>query len=236
LLGGVAGTLTGNAIEVDKGAEAVGFATDDSDHKRETESSGTNKGLGCASYTEPDRERVLQWTRVDALTRERGAVTARPVDVGGIAEGEEEVEFFREEIVVIFELEAKERKGFNEGTAANDDFGAAVGDEVECGEVLKDADGIRSAEDGDSRGKTDGCGAGSGRSENDGRGGVEVLAAVVFAEAEVVEANFVGEFDLFEEMGHAFLRGNGAACDGVWNQRCEAVDADLHLLALPSLC
>jgi hypothetical protein len=59
---------------------------------------------------------------------------------------------------------------------------------------------------------------------------------MVFAEAEVVETNFVGELDLLDEMGHAFLRGNDASRNGVWNQRCEAVDADLHQLPLSSIC
>ena len=53
----------------------------------------------------------------------------------------------------------------------------------------------------------------------------------MFAEAELVEANFVGEFDLFKEMGDALLRGDGLARDGIWNECGEAVDADLHLLS-----
>ncbi len=87
--------------------------------------------------------------RVDALAGERGAMFAGPVDVGALAKGEEEVEFFGEEVVVVFELEAEEREGFDEGAAACDDFGAAVGDEVESGELLEDADGVGCAEDRD---------------------------------------------------------------------------------------
>ena len=114
---------------------------------------------------------------------------AGPVDVGVLAEGEEEVEFFGEEVVVVFELEAEEREGFDEGAAAGDDFGASVGDEVEGGEVLEDADGVGGAEDGDGRGEANVCGAGGCGGEDDGGGGVEVLAAVVLAEAEGVEAD-----------------------------------------------
>ncbi len=136
-------------------------------------------------------------------------------DVGGFAEGEEEVEFFGEEGVVVFELEAEEGEGLDEGAAAGDDFGAAVGDEVEGGEFLEDADGVGGAEDGDGGGEADGFGAGGCGGEDDGGGGVEVLGAVMLAEAEDVEANFVGELDLFEEVGDALLRGDDVAGDGV---------------------
>ena len=122
-------------------------------------------------------------------------------DVGAFAEGEEEVELFGEEGVVVFELEAEEGEGFDEGAAAGDDFGAAVGDEVEGGEFLEDADGVGGAEDGDGAGEADVFGARGGGGEDDGGGGVEELVAVMFADAEDVEANLVGELDLFEEIG-----------------------------------
>ena len=51
----------------------------------------------------------------------------------------------------------------------------------------------------------------------------------MFTEAEGVQAYLIGEFDLFEEVSHPFLSGNGMARDGVRNQCCEAVDADLHI-------
>jgi hypothetical protein len=59
LLGGVTGTLTGYTVEVNKRAEAMRFAANDSDHERQAESSGTDKGLGCTSYAQPDGKRVL---------------------------------------------------------------------------------------------------------------------------------------------------------------------------------
>ncbi len=117
---------------------------------------------------------------------------AGPVNVGGFAEGEEEVELFGEEIVVVFELEAEEREGFDEGAATDYHLGAAVGDEVERGEVLEDADGVGGAEDGDGTGEANVRGASGGGGEDDGGGGVEVFDAVVFAEAEGVESDLVG--------------------------------------------
>ena len=142
--------FAGFAVEIDEGAETVGFAADDGDHEGKAEVAGANEGFGGSTYSQPDGQRVLQRTRVNALACERGAMSAGPVDPGIFAELEEEVELFGEEVVVVLEFEAEEGKGFDEGAAAGDDFGAAVGDEVERGEVLEDADWVGGAEDGDS--------------------------------------------------------------------------------------
>jgi len=40
---------------------------------------------------------------------------------------------------------------------------------------------------------------------------------MVLAEAELVETDFVGEFDLFEELGDALLCGDCNAGDRVWD-------------------
>ena len=67
-----------------------------------------------------------------------------------------------------------------------------------------------------------------GGGEDDGRSGVEELGAVMFADAEDVEADLVGERDLVEQMLHALLGvrvGPVRGRDGC----CKAVDADLQL-------
>jgi hypothetical protein len=38
------------------------------------------------------------------------------------------------------------------------------------------------------------------RSENDRRGGIEVLPTVVFADSKYVQANLIGMFDLFDQI------------------------------------
>src|SRR6202044_792361 len=116
---------------------------------------------------------------------------AGPMDMRVFAQREEEVELLGEEIVVVLELEAEEREGFDEGAAAGDDFGAAAGDEIECSELLKDPDRVCCAEDSDCAGEADlGCARGC-CGEDDCGGGVEVLAAVMFAEAEDIQADLV---------------------------------------------
>ena len=78
-------------------------------------------------------------------------------------------------------------------------------------------------------------GARGGGGEDDGGRGVEVLLAVMFAEAEGVETDLVGEFDLFEEVTEAFSGRGGDAGLRVGNCGGEAVDADLHVMGLPGV-
>src|SRR5207247_8777309 len=54
-------------VAVDQRPEAVRFPADDRNHQWETEHAGANKAAGCASDTEPNRQRVLQWPRVTSL-------------------------------------------------------------------------------------------------------------------------------------------------------------------------
>ena len=57
--------------------------------------------------------------------------------------------------VVVFQLEAEEREGLDEGAAAGHDLGAAADDQVERREFLEDAHRIGGAEDGDGAGQAD---------------------------------------------------------------------------------
>jgi hypothetical protein len=229
LAGVVSGAVTGFAVEVDEGSEAAVFAADDGDHEGKAEGSGAGEGCGCAANGDPDGEGVLDGARVDALAGEGGAMFAGPGDVDVFAEIEEEVEFFGEELVVVFEFEAEEGVGLDEGAAAGDDFCAAVGDEVEGGEVLEDADWVGGAEDGDGGGEADAFGAGGGGGEDDGGGGVEEVGAVVLADTDDVEADLIGVLDLVEEVAHLVDGCGGDVGEGVWNDGGEAVEADLHL-------
>jgi hypothetical protein len=54
---------------------------------------------------EPNRQPFLQRPRIDALAGQRRAVFSGPVHVLVLANRQEQVELFREEGIVIFELE-----------------------------------------------------------------------------------------------------------------------------------
>jgi hypothetical protein len=95
---------------------------------------------------------------------------------------------------------AKERIGLDERASTNDDFRAALGDEVEGGEVLEDADRIVGAENG-----YGGCEAnapsasGRGCEQHSGRRG-DVLFAVVFANAVDIDSDAIGKLDLLKQL------------------------------------
>jgi hypothetical protein len=67
-----------------------------------------------------------------------------------------------------------------------------MGDQVQSGEFLEDSDRVRRAENGYGTCETNVLGACSCCSQNDNWGGIHELAAMVFADAKNIEANFVG--------------------------------------------
>lgn len=151
-----------------------------------------------------------------------------PFDAGLIAELEEQVELLGEELVVVLSVIAEEWIGLDEGAAADDDLGASLGDEIEGGEVLEDADRIVGAEDGYGGGETDVLGARSGGGEQDcGRGG-DVLFAVVFADAVDVDTGGISEFYLFEELVDTFSAELTGRAAGAESCLYEAIYTDLH--------
>ena len=107
------GAAAGLAVGVDEKAESFRFTTDDSHHERQPEHAGADKGSGRATDADPYGQRILQRARVDGLAAERRAVLAGPFDVCVRADGEKQIKFFSEKLVVVFEPKAKERIGLN---------------------------------------------------------------------------------------------------------------------------
>jgi DNA-binding MarR family transcriptional regulator len=73
-------------------------------------------------------------------------VSSGPVDVRTVPNGQQEVELFGEQRVVVGKDQPEQREGLGEGTSTGHDLGPAAGDEVQRGELLEDADGIGGAE------------------------------------------------------------------------------------------
>ena len=81
--------------------------------------------------------------RGDMAASVRGrAKPALPCHPLQFIELQEKVELFGEERVVVGEVVAEEREGFDEGAAPGDQLGATAGDEVDGREILEDADRI----------------------------------------------------------------------------------------------
>jgi hypothetical protein len=113
----------------------------------------------------------------------------------------------------VVEVVAEKRVGLNEGATAGDDLGAALGEQVEGGEVLKDAHRVSGAEDGDGVGQPNPGGAGSVGGDNDGGSGGDELRAVVFADAKDVEPDLVSQLDLLDQVADAL---DGIDGEGRW--------------------
>src|SRR6266567_1314154 len=101
-------------VAVDQWPETVRFPADDRNHQRQPERAGANKGARGAADTEPNRQRVLQWARINSLPGECGAVFARPVNVRVLADVQKQIEFLDKERIVVLELEPEEGKCFDE--------------------------------------------------------------------------------------------------------------------------
>src|SRR6266566_1417849 len=110
----MSGALGGFPIEVDERTEAMRLTTNDRDHQREAERPGSNERFRRSADTQPDRERILHGPRVDALTGQRRAVSARPVHMLVLPDLQEEIELLGEESVVVFEAQPEERKCVDE--------------------------------------------------------------------------------------------------------------------------
>jgi hypothetical protein len=150
------------------------------------------------------------------------------VDVGVLADIQQQIELLGEERIVVLERETEERERFDEGATTDDHLGAPVGDEVKRREFLEDANGIISAENLDGAGKANLPGAGCRSGKDDGGCGVEELRAMMLADAENVKADLIGQLHFFEEMLHALDRGKRNAVHGIGDGGGETVDTDLQ--------
>lgn len=197
-LGAVVTSMFGGAVvEIGQGGELFRTAANDGNGQVQAQRAGAGEGFRRAANGYPDRQRVLERPWVYTLASQRGAVFAGPGHVFRLAQLEQQFQFFDKEFVVIAQIVAEEREGFDEGAAPSHDFRAALGDEIKGGEALEDAHGIVGTEHGDGAAEADVFGARRRGSEDDrGRGGNEIRP-VVLTQGEDIEANLIGELDGF---------------------------------------
>src|SRR2546423_2793429 len=219
-------TLPGFAIKLDERPEPVRMSADDRDHQRQSERAGASERVGSATDTKPDRQWILDRPWVDALAGERWAMFSRPGDVLVVADLEQQVELLGEQLVVVLEAVSEQRERVDEGAAADHHLRAALRQQVERGEVLKDPHRIRRAEDGYRAGETNATRPRRGGGENHGRGGVEEVLAMMLPNAEHIQPDLVRVLDLLHEVAQA-LRGTQRSA-GLVVCRGETVDSQLH--------
>src|SRR5438105_656552 len=84
------------------------------------------KRMRCASDAQPDRQHVLDWSRIDALAGQLGPELTRPDDMLVCAQVQQEVQLLREQRVIVLEVVAKERECFNRGAAPDHHLRSAL--------------------------------------------------------------------------------------------------------------
>ena len=109
-----AGAAAGLAVKLGERGKARRLAADDRDRQRQPEHAGARDRLRRAAGGDPNRERLLQRPRIDALAIEGRPMPAFPDHFRLGADREQEIELLGEQLVVIFEVIAEQRKGFDE--------------------------------------------------------------------------------------------------------------------------
>src|SRR5258708_5227474 len=99
--GGVAGSASGFAVQVDQRPKSFGLSADDRNHQWKPERAGANERFWSTSDADPNGQRILHRTGIDRLSRERCAVLSTPANVSVLANFEEKIQLFREEGVVV---------------------------------------------------------------------------------------------------------------------------------------
>jgi hypothetical protein len=127
-------------------------------------------------------------------------VPSRPRDALGIAQLQEQLELFGEQLVVVAQVVAEKRERLDERASAGHDLRATVRDQVERGEVLEDAHGVVGAQNRDRARQADVFRADRRGRQRDGRRGDRVVGAVVLADAENFEAELIRQLNLLEKV------------------------------------
>jgi hypothetical protein len=141
---------------------------------------------------------------------------------------QEQVELLGEQGVVIVEIVAEQREGLDERAPARHDLGASTRQKVEGRKALEHPDRIVGAQHGYGAREADPFRALGGGRQHDGRGGDHIVGPVMFAEAEHVQADLIGQLDLLDEIAQALRRGDPIFGDSIFRQLAEGIDTKFH--------
>jgi len=116
------------------------------------------------------------------------------------AQPQEQLELLGEELVVVAQVVAEERKRLDERAAAGHDLGAALRQQVKGRKILEDPHRVVRSEHRDSARETDARRPLGGCRKHDHGCGDREVRSVVLADPEDVEADLVGELDLLDQI------------------------------------
>ena len=224
-------------IEVDEGAEAARGAADDGQHQGHLVPGGTHHRLRGAADGHPGLKRGFG-RRVELLVLQPRARGAGPGDGSTGAVGFEdvchEVEFLFEERLVVAQVVAEEREGLGEGSASQGQLRAAVRQRLQRGEAFEYAHRIIRGQHDDRGRELDVVGAGGDVGQQHVGRGHGVVLAVVFADAEDVDADLVGKHCLVDDVADDLAVGEQVAV-GIGLDVAEGVEAEFNGVRIDGL-
>jgi hypothetical protein len=227
------GLPRGPPVQAGERGEAGGLSADDAVGDGQPQQPGAHGGLRIAARSQPDRKPAPVRPGNDHGPVEGRAVPARPGHGAGLVDGQQQVELFRVELVIVVEAVPEERERLGGGAPAGRDFRPPVGHGVERRELLVDPDRIRGAQDRDRAGKGDAL-RDRGRRRQDDRGRrCGHLDGVVLADAEVIEADLVRQPDGLEQVAHRIRRRTQPTGPRIPWRVAEAVDPKFHCRSSP---
>ena len=112
----------------------------------------------------------------------------------------EQIELLLEQLLVLGEIEAEQRKRLGERAAPDGDFGTAVGGGVQRREALEHADRVVGGKYGHRRTEPDALGARSDRRQHHFRRRHREIGSVVLADAEGIDAQRIGQRRLLDHV------------------------------------
>ena len=228
----VARLLGRAAVEVGQAAELPRPPPDHRKRQRQAKRTGPHRALRGAAHGDPHRQVAGYGARIDAQpadTRRVGG--ARPVQPLGLVDGQEHAQLFLEELVVIVQLIAKERKTLDKTAAAHHQLGPAARQVVEGRKLLVDADRVVRAQHRHGRAELDILRGPRGSGQ--GRGGRRdrVIGPVMFAQPEDIQPDLVGQLDLFHEVVEPLLPADMLARHRVLADIAKGVQSDFHWIS-----
>jgi hypothetical protein len=147
---------------------------------------------------------------------------------------EQQIELLRKELVIVLEIEPKERVRLDERATTDDDFRPPTRDEIDSGELLKDPHGIIGAEHRHRARQPNARRARRGGRQQDRRRRRDELGPVMLADPKHIEPDLIRELDLRQEIANPIGPGHRVPGGRVQGDRDETVNADLHrYLRLP---
>ena len=118
-----------------------------------------------------------------------------------------QIELLLEQPLIVAQFKTEQRKRFRERAAAKNDFRAPTGDRIERGEALEHPDRIVRTEHRHRRSEPDAPGARCDRGQQHLGRRDRKIGAVVFADADEVDAEAVGEHGFLDHVAqHLRLR------------------------------